>query len=141
MPDLLQRIDWRAILVAVRLPAFYWILSLVIVTLFGYPGVICTTPIGWLLALPVGKRVVDESQSPIGGMRLGEAGLAGGFLGLLMGVLFTATLVTAPETNPSARGEALVISALVTLTGILTCAAAAALVAAAVLRRRPPEGS
>ena len=74
-------------------------------------------------------------------MRLGEAGLAGGFLGLLMGVLFTAALVTAPETNPSARGEALVISALVTLTGILTCAAAAALVAAAVLRRRPPEGS
>ena len=35
----ITQLDWRAVLVSVRQPAFYWVLAVVFVTVMGYPGV------------------------------------------------------------------------------------------------------
>ena len=59
-----------------------------LVTLTGYPGVVCVTPMAWLLALRVGNLVTWRSKSGLRFQRLTEAALAGGFLGLLQGILF-----------------------------------------------------
>jgi len=59
-----------------------------LVSFVGYPGVVCVTPMAWLLALRVGNQVAWRSQSEQRTLRLIEAALAGGFLGLLQGVLF-----------------------------------------------------
>ena len=76
--------------VSVRQPAFYWVLAVVFVTLMGYPGIACMTPVAWLLALIVGKRCLDESRSDGAAIRLWEAGLAGGLLGAIQGIAFIA---------------------------------------------------
>jgi hypothetical protein len=60
----------------------------ILVTWAGYPGVICVTPMAWLIALRVGNICVARSTSQESSRRLMEAALAGGFLGFLQGVLF-----------------------------------------------------
>ena len=59
-----------------------------IVTFAGYPGVVCVTPMAWLIALRVGNIVAWRSRSAQSTRRLTEAALAGGFFGFLQGVLF-----------------------------------------------------
>ena len=52
-------------------------------SLAGYPGVICMTPLAWLLALPTGVRCVLNSRSDGTRVLLREAALAGVGLGLI----------------------------------------------------------
>jgi len=66
----------------------WWLIMVLLVSFVGYPGVVCVTPMAWLLALRVGNQVAWRSQSEQRTRRLIEAALAGGFLGLLQGVLF-----------------------------------------------------
>ena len=61
-------------------------------TFTGYPGVVCITPVAWLIALKVGNLISIQSKSSLRSRRLIEAALAGGFLGLLQGVLFMAII-------------------------------------------------
>jgi hypothetical protein len=65
-----------------------WLASVLVVTWAGYPGVICVTPLAWLMALRVGNVCVARSRSESSSSRLAEAALAGGIFGLLQGVLF-----------------------------------------------------
>ncbi len=68
-------LDWRMILKA-PLPWFvWWLLIVVFVTWRGYPGVVCVTPLAWLLALPVGVTVAGGSASPQPAQRRREAAL------------------------------------------------------------------
>jgi hypothetical protein len=69
----------------------------VLVTWAGYPGVVCVTPVAWLLALRVGLLVARRSRAGTRRGRLGEAALAGAWFGLLQGVLFG---VIAPWMGP-----------------------------------------
>jgi hypothetical protein len=90
---------------AVWLPAAAWLLAVLGATLSGYPGVICVTPIGWLLSLSVGLRVVQQSASETITARLLEAGLAGALLGVFQGLVFALVLAFAsplgvPEAPP-----------------------------------------
>jgi hypothetical protein len=86
------RPDLRAIATALFLPLLYWTGAVVAITLFGYPGVACMTPAAWLLALPVGLRVAQESDSP--GLRrpVIEAAAGGGLLGFWQGWLLAAAM-------------------------------------------------
>jgi hypothetical protein len=97
-----KRLDFRTIL-EVSLRQFVpWLAMVVIVSLAGYRGVICVTPMAWLLALRVGNICVARSRSEDSSRRLLEAALAGGFLGLLQGILF---LVVIPFLGPIQADE------------------------------------
>jgi len=65
-----------------------WLAIVLIVTFAGYPGVVCVTPMAWLMALRVGNICAARSRSQLASRRLTEAALAGGLFGLLQGVLF-----------------------------------------------------
>jgi hypothetical protein len=87
-PESVKRLDLRTI-IEVHLRQFVpWLAMVILVTWAGYPGVICVTPMSWLIALRVGNICVARSMSEQPSRRLLEAALAGGFLGFLQGVLF-----------------------------------------------------
>lgn len=56
-----------------------WLAMVVLVSLAGYPGVMCITPMAWLIALRVGNLCVARSRSEKSSQRLVEATLAGEF--------------------------------------------------------------
>lgn len=132
----LSQLDWRAVFVSVRQPAFYWVLAVVFVTLMGYPGIACMTPVAWLLALIVGKRCLDESRSDGAAIRLWEAGLAGGLLGAIQGIAFIASAVSSPGLQPDERGTVVWISIGVTVIGLWVTVLLAAVMALLVMRQR-----
>ena len=66
----------------------WWLIVVLLVTIFGYPGVVCVTPMAWLLAFPVGNQVAWRSTSGLRSQRLTESALAGGLLGFLQGIMF-----------------------------------------------------
>ena len=79
----------RRVIIETALHQFIpWLGMVVLVSLAGYPGVICVTPMAWLMALRVGNLCVARSTSAEASQRTLEAALAGGFLGLLQGILF-----------------------------------------------------
>ena len=65
-----------------------WLAMVLIVTFAGYPGVVCVTPMAWLMALRVGNICAARSKSQLSSHRLSEVALAGGLFGLLQGMLF-----------------------------------------------------
>jgi len=67
-----------------------WLAIVLIVTFAGYPGVVCVTPMAWLMALRVGNICAARSKSQLSSRRLTEAALAGGIFGILQGILFGA---------------------------------------------------
>lgn len=67
-----------------------WLAVVLLITAAGQPGVVCVTPMAWLLALRVGNIVAWRSRSGQATRRLTEAALAGGFFGILQGILFAA---------------------------------------------------
>ncbi len=90
----MPKIDYHAILSALFLPLLLWTGSVVAISLMGYPGVVCMTPVAWLLALPVGLRVHRELGSP-GSRPVLEAALGGGLLGFWQGILVPAVMIAA----------------------------------------------
>jgi len=97
-----EKLDLRVIF-EVPLQQFGWWLAMVLLLTFaGYPGVVCVTPMAWLIALRVGNLCIARSKSVLPRHRLTEAALAGGFLGLLQGILFG---VIVPFMGPIADNE------------------------------------
>lgn len=88
-------LDRRAIASALFLPALYWTGVVIAISLLGYPGVVCMTPVAWLLGMPVGMRVGRESESEPRRVVL-EAALAGGLLGAWEGLLFAIVVAISP---------------------------------------------
>src|SRR5215207_4792782 len=83
-----EKLDLRTVLETPLREFVPWLAMVVLVSLAGYPGVVCVTPMAWLLALRVGNLCVAHSKSGQSSQRLMEAALAGGFLGFLQGMLF-----------------------------------------------------
>lgn len=83
-----ERLDFRnAMLTALRQFA-PWLATILIVVFAGYPGVICVTPLAWLLATRVGLVAARRSGSPTTEQRTLEGAIAGMLFGLLQGGLF-----------------------------------------------------
>jgi hypothetical protein len=136
-------LDWKAVFLASWLPGLFWLVAVGGATLSGYPGVICVTPLGWLLALPVGTRLLAFTRSRAGGVRLIEAALAGALLGLFQGGLFGAIYSLDSTFNQANPGSLLALSATAGLGffivggfGAAACSILAAIMAALVERRR-----
>lgn len=92
MPEL----DLNAIAGALFVPILLWTGSVIAVSLYGYPGVICLTPIFWLLAALVGLRVRRETHSS-GNRPVLEGAIAGGMLGLWQGGLAGGVMAFSPN--------------------------------------------
>jgi hypothetical protein len=114
-----KQLDFRTILEVPLRQFVLWLAMVVLVSLAGYRGVICVTPMAWLLALRVGNMCVARSRSGESSRRLLEAALAGGFLGLLQGVLF---LVVIPFLGPIQADEwpqTIILTAIMMVVGIV----------------------
>lgn len=120
----IKRIDFRLIFETPLRQFVPWLAMVIIVSFAGYPGVICVTPMAWLLALRVGNISVARSRSEESSQRLLEAALAGGILGFLQGILF---LVFVPFMGPIQSNEIPKTTILVLIMLIIGILAGAAL--------------
>ncbi len=73
-----QTIDFRNV-IEIPLRQFApWLIMVLLVTWAGYPGVVCVTPMAWLIALRVGNICFARSKSETSARCLLESALAGG---------------------------------------------------------------
>ena len=100
-----------------------WLAMVLLVTWAGYPGVVCVTPMAWLIALRVGNLAVARSRSETSSRRLTEAALAGAVLGLLQGLLFAAIISLLQPINPDERTRTVVLTLIMIAVGIFAGAA------------------
>jgi MFS family permease len=129
-------LDLRVILEAPLRLFAPWLAIVLVVTWAGYPGVVCVTPMAWLLALRVGIAVVGRSASAQPAQRLREAALAGGLFGLLQGALFGVLVLRLGEILPGERAGAAVLIGAVLIFGILVGAGLSLFTASQVERRQ-----
>src|SRR5512140_3840773 len=97
-----RNIDLRVVFEIPLRQFVIWLGMVLLVTFAGYPGVVCVTPMAWLIALRVGLLCVTRSRSASSSRRILEATLAGGLLGLLQGILF---MVIVPLMGPIQDNE------------------------------------
>ena len=79
--------DWSAVLNASIRTFIFWGIVITLITWKGAPGVLCITPIAWLLAAWVARLYLSHTRSQPS-QWVKEAALAGGIFGFLQGVLF-----------------------------------------------------
>lgn len=130
------RLDLRLILTVPLGQFVLWLVPVLLVTWAGYPGVVCVTPLAWLIALRVGIICVSRSSSPQTGQRRLEAALAGGWFGLLQGLLFIVIVPFMGEIKATEQTSAVLLSLLMLVMGIFAGAGFSALTAFLVERRR-----
>lgn len=92
-------------------------------TFAGYPGVVCVTPMAWLIALRVGNVCVARSRSESSPSRKLEAALAGGILGLLQGILFTVIINQLEPINLDEQARMFTLTLIMVAVGIIFGAA------------------
>ncbi len=112
-------------------PLIVWGATVMAVTASGQPGVVCITPVAWLMALWCGGQYVR-----LGGGRpdnLGPA-LLGAALGLGLGILFILISRQMPV-KPEEVSNMQAITAVIVVGGIVVCAALSTFTARATLRR------
>ena len=112
-------LDTRVILETPLRQFVPWLAMVLLVTWAGYPGVVCVTPMAWLIALQVGNLTVARSRSETSSRRLTEAALAGSVLGLLQGLLFAAIISLLEPINADDRTRTIVLTLIMIVVGIL----------------------
>jgi ABC-type Fe3+-siderophore transport system permease subunit len=90
-----------------------------LVTWAGYPGVVCVTPMAWLIALRVGNLCVARSKSEQSSRRLTEAALAGGVLGFLQGLLFAGIISFLEPINADEQTRTIILTLIMIAVGVL----------------------
>jgi hypothetical protein len=100
-----------------------WLGGVLLVTWAGYPGVVCVTPMAWLIALQVGNVCATKSKSTISSNRLFEAALAGGLLGLLQGILFMVVVPAMGSIRPEEEANMGALTAIMVVAGVFIGAA------------------
>lgn len=135
-----SRLDLSAIVGAIWQSAIMWGAAVAMVTLSGYPGVVCCTPAAWLLGCLVGPTCVSQTRSQSAATRATEAGIAGGILGFLEGVIFALVIAFGGETQLEEQANVIVLSVGMIVVGTLVTAGLSVVVAAIQDRRMRPAG-
>lgn len=116
------RLDLRTI-ADVSLRQFaWWLIMVLIVTFAGYPGVICVTPMAWLVALRVGNQITQRSKSGLRSQRLAESALAGGLLGFLQGILFGVVVPFMGPVQPDELTNSIILVVVMLVVGTVASA-------------------
>lgn len=107
-PQAASGMDWSAILNASIRTFIFWGVVITLITWKGAPGVLCITPIAWLLAAWVAKLYLSRTRShPSQWVK--EAALAGGLFGFLQGVLFVVLGQVLMPLSPGEQANMLLI--------------------------------
>jgi len=136
-PPSLKNLDLRLILETPLRQFAIWFVMVLAVSLAGYPGVVCVTPLAWLIALRVGLVCAARSNTTASAQRLLEAALAGAFLGLMQGILFIVVIQFVGPVQPDEQKNALMLSAGMLLAGVFAGAVLSAFTAYLYDLRRP----
>ena len=131
-----KRLDFRTILEVPLRQFVLWLAMVVLVSLAGYPGVVCVTPMAWLIALRVGNICVARSMSEKASQRLFEAALAGGFLGLLQGILFIVVIPFSGPIQADERIRTIILFSIMVIVGMVAGAGLSFFTAYLTERRR-----
>ena len=99
-----------------------WLASVLLITWSGYPGVVCITPIAWLLAIPIGMVCSLRSKTQKFSTRLLESTLAGGILGLLQGLLFFIIIPVMGPIKPEEEANQMTLNLIMLTAGALIAA-------------------
>ena len=113
-----NRLDLRVIIETPLRQFVPWLATVLLVTWAGYPGVVCVTPMAWLIALRVGNLCVWRSRSTLSSRRLTEAALAGGILGFLQGLLFAGIITLLEPINADERTRTIILTIIIVVAGI-----------------------
>lgn len=113
-----------------------WLASVLLITWSGYPGVVCITPIAWLLAIPIGMVCSLRSKTQKFSTRLLESTLAGGILGLLQGLLFFIITPVMGPIKPEEEANQMTLNLIMLTAGALVAAVLSLFSAFATERRK-----
>jgi hypothetical protein len=118
-------------------PLILWVVAVGAITAAGQPGVVCVTPMAWLMALWCGGQYVRLSSGRAGQRSLLGAALVGTALGLGMGVVFilVSTLAMPVGPDPTEISKMQVLTAVISVGSVLVCAAFSALTGWLTLQR------
>jgi hypothetical protein len=117
-PASVKRLDLLTIIEVPARQFIPWLAMVLLVTWAGYPGVICVTPMAWLIALLVGNICVARSTSQESSQRLLEAALAGGLLAFLQGILFIVIIQFLGPIQPNEWTRTIVLMLILLVVGI-----------------------
>lgn len=131
-----ERLDLRVIIETPLRQFVPWLAMVLLVTWAGYPGVVCVTPMAWLIALRVGNLCVWRSKSTLSSRRLTEAALAGGLLGFLQGLLFAGIITLLQAINADEQTRTIILTLILIVAGIFAGAALSFVTAYLNERRR-----
>ena len=118
-PSSPKALDFRVVFETPLRQFVPWLAMVLLVTWAGYPGVVCVTPMAWLIALRVGNICVARSRSETSSHRLTEAALAGGVLGLLQGLLFAVIITRLEPINADEQSKATAFTIGMIIVGIV----------------------
>lgn len=113
-----NKLDTRTILDTSVRQFVPWLAAVLLVTWAGYPGVVCVTPMAWLIALRVGLICAAKSVSLSPRTRLLEAALAGALFGFLQGALFFFIIGRGGEIKPDEETRALALTIGMIIVGV-----------------------
>ena len=113
-----NRLDLRVIIETPLRQFVPWLAMVLLVTFAGYPGVVCVTPMAWLIALQVGNLCVSRSKSALSSRRLTEAAFAGGLLGFLQGLLFAGIITLLEPINADEQTRTIILTIIIVVAGI-----------------------
>ena len=125
-------IHWSAFLRTLIVPLLAWGMAVFTITTAGQPGVVCMTPLAWLLALWSGRQYVRLSNGQPD--RMGPV-LLGAVLGLGLGLIFALVSAQAMPVDPSEVGKSQMLTVIMIAGGIVACAALSTFMARTTLRR------
>lgn len=130
------KLDFRSIFLATLGSFSPWLAAVLLITWLGYPGVVCITPMAWLLAARVGIVCSDRSRSQTTSARLVEAGLAGAMLGLLLGILYMVIVPFMGPIQPEEQANNTKFTLILFAAGILIATVISLFAAVAVENRK-----
>jgi tetrahydromethanopterin S-methyltransferase subunit D len=123
--------DWSAILNASIRTFISWGIIIGLIAWKGASGVLCITPIAWLLAAWVGKLYVSRTHADPGHW-IKDAAISGGIFGFLQGALFLVLGQVLMPLSPAEKANMLLLGAATTVI----CLAAGAGLCALVVRQQ-----
>lgn len=115
----------RAMLVATLRLAVIWGSAVAMVVIGGFPGVVCVTPMAWLLVLPAARNYIIRYGTPNTPRPVLEITLVAATAGILYGLIFLFVANRFMDARPDELGGVVVLSGIMVGVGAIVCAALA----------------
>jgi hypothetical protein len=106
----------------------------------GQPGVVCVTPMAWVLATWGGTRYISLAGGRPGRRPLLGAALLGALLGVFEGIFFVVVItIAAPPVTAEDVTKTLILDVVMFVVGMLICAGLSVFTAMLTLKRYTRE--